>query len=175
VRLYRGGNITKKGKTRPTRPGLEGEPYESELNSLICFSFLKKVNSNLRESRKEQSRNSLPPAWKGSFFLEIALHSVNVFRFSLNSQPPSNLNSELPNYLEPWDETMGKWWAPQGEDMLQKSRPLTPYNSRNHGSHRGTPRARVRKAQIHGDSRRLSKIIHKEAKCTHPWPPSKKS
>lgn len=36
--------------------------WERWPTSSSLFSFLKKVNSNLRESRKKQSRNSLPPA-----------------------------------------------------------------------------------------------------------------
>jgi hypothetical protein len=39
VHLYHGGNRTK-GKTWPTRPGLKGEPYESELNYVYVLGLV---------------------------------------------------------------------------------------------------------------------------------------
>jgi hypothetical protein len=83
---------------------------------------------------------------------------------------------DLPNHLELWDETLGRWWTPQGEVMPQKLRPQTPYISRNCKSLPRTLWPRVHPNV--NESKAKSgvwgvKIIHKEAQGTHPWSPQR--
>jgi hypothetical protein len=54
---------------------------------------------------------------------KIASETTSTFR-----------SMDLPNRLECWYSMLGRWWAPQREDMAQKFCPQAPYNSRNHKS-----------------------------------------
>jgi hypothetical protein len=83
---------------------------------------------------------------------------------------------DLPNRLESWDEILGRWWAPQREDMPQKFHPLAPYNS---GNRKSWPRTLW--TRVHPKINELKaksgvwevKIIHQEAQGTHPWSPQR--
>jgi hypothetical protein len=64
-----GGGRTK-GKTRPTRPGLEGEPYESESNSVYVLGLVRapldllRIREGGRSLNPRISPSSLTQDWR---------------------------------------------------------------------------------------------------------------
>jgi hypothetical protein len=81
---------------------------------------------------------------------------------------------DLQNHLESWEEILGRWWTPQGEDMPQKFQSQTPYNSQNSETLPRTlwPRVhpKVNKSKAKSGIWGV-KIIHRGAQVTQPWSP----
>jgi hypothetical protein len=113
--------------------------------------------------------------WQLKIMLSLS-RKYRPLKKSAREKSPNFRSTDLPNHLESWNKILGRWWTPQGEDMSQKLRCLTPYNSRNRETFPRTLWTRVH-PKINESKAKSGvwgvKIIHKEAQGTHPWSPQR--